>query len=828
MKKFLQIIGFAKEIFKSTKNQEGRGWIRFFSSLMTAFLFSLSVNAQDNFLTGRVWDISRNEPLVGAEVFAVGTSFKTLTDVEGFYQLKLGTEKKYKVAVFYQGYESKIIDWESGKEDHINFELNQFEKLLNEVTVSVDKEQTFGLSKLNSVEGTAIYEAKKNDVILMKEITANLATNNSRQIYAKVAGLNIWESDGAGIQLGVGARGLSPNRTSNFSTRQNGYEISADALGYPESYYSPPAEAVESIQVVRGASSLQYGTQFGGLLNFVLKKAPKDKLAEVTSRQTIGSFGLFNSFNSLGGTYKKLSYYTFVQHKRGNGWRPNSNFTQNTVFMDLHYHANDKLFFSMEYTYMDYLAQQPGGLTDMEFRNDPTISKRDRNWFKVNWNLFALTTVYKINDRTKVNNRSFGLIAGRDALGNLERIDRADDMAERNLIRDEFRNIGNETRLLHHYSFFNNQSVFVIGSRFYKGFTLKQQGFASSGKGPDFKYLNPEKLENSDYEFPSNNYAAFIENIFNVTDKFSVTPGVRFEYIQTKGRGYYMKSTKIMGGDGFSVDSTYKENEAITRARSFPFFGVGLSYKTSASKEFYSNLSQNYRAITFNDIRVVNPSMVVDENIQDENGYNFDFGVKGNLNQKLTYDISVFYLAYNNRIGRIIHEEKLFRTNIGDSRTIGLEAFVETDLLKCISSEAKDQHLNWFINTSLMEGKYIRSRETNYVGNHIEFVPAVNLKTGLLYQWKSFKSSLQFTYMGEQFSDATNTFFHPIAVMGIIPAYHVLDLSLSYTYHFMTFETGANNLTNNIYFTRRAEGYPGPGIIPSDPRNYYFTLQLKF
>ena len=90
---------------------------------------------------------------------------------------------------------------------------------------------------------------------------ANLASNNARQIYNQVSGLNIFQNDDAGLQLNIGGRGLDPNRTSNFNTRQNGYDISADVLSYPESYYSPPAEAAQ-IQVVRGAASLQYGTQF--------------------------------------------------------------------------------------------------------------------------------------------------------------------------------------------------------------------------------------------------------------------------------------------------------------------------------------------------------------------------------------------------------------------------------------------------------------------------------------------------------------------------------------------------------------------------------------
>ena len=64
------------------------------------------------------------------------------------------------------------------------------------------------------------------------------------------------------------------------------------------------------------------------------------------------------------------------------------------------------------------------------------------------------------------------------------------------------------------------------------------------------------------------------------------------------------------------------------------------------------------------------------------------------------------------------------------------------------------------------------------------------------------------------------------AVRGLIPAYDVLDVSFSYKYKFLKIETGVNNLLNSIYFTRRASGYPGPGIIPSLPINYYTTFQI--
>ena len=54
-----------------------------------------------------------------------------------------------------------------------------------------------------------------------------------------------------------------------------------------------------------------------------------------------------------------------------------------------------------------------------------------------------------------------------------------------------------------------------------------------------------------------------------------------------------------------------------------------------------------------------------------------------------------------------------------------------------------------------------------------------------------------------------------------------MDLTASYTYKQLTFSTSLNNLTNNMYFTRRATGYPGPGIIPAEGLRVTGTLSWQ-
>jgi len=96
--------------------------------------------------------------------------------------------------------------------------------------------------------------------------------------------------------------------------------------------------------------------------------------------------------------------------------------------------------------------------------------------------------------------------------------------------------------------------------------------------------------------------------------------------------------------------------------------------------------------------------------------------------------------------------------------------------------------------------------------------------------YKNFLGSFQYTYLGEQFTDASNAerdFNSASGIVGEIPSYGILDASFQYTYKQFTLETGVNNVLNNSYFTRRATGYPGPGILPSQPRTFYALLEFR-
>jgi Fe(3+) dicitrate transport protein len=193
----------------------------------------------------------------------------------------------------------------------------------------------------------------------------------------------------------------------------------------------------------------------------------------------------------------------------------------------VNYAVTEKTIIGVDVTQMGYLAQQPGGLTDEMFEENPRQTNRERNWFQVNWNLLALHFNHKFSSSSELNIRAFGLLANRYSVGfRPNRVATIDDNSERDLIKGDFENWGVEARYMKHYHLKKVQSVFLVGGRYYHGFNHSTQGLGSTGSNADFNYINTDEYITYDYRFPNRNTSAFVENILYVSDKLSFTPGL--------------------------------------------------------------------------------------------------------------------------------------------------------------------------------------------------------------------------------------------------------------------------------------------------------------
>ncbi|HQV85726.1 MAG TPA: TonB-dependent receptor [Chitinophagaceae bacterium] len=700
-------------------------------------------------------------------------------------------------------------------------------KYLADVTV-VGRNSKSDYQQMPEIVGTSIYAGKKNALIVLDNVQGNVVTNTMRQVLAKVPGIHVWESDPSGIQIGIAARGLSPNRSWEFNIRQNGYDIAADPFGYPEAYYNPQLQAVQRIEVVRGQGALQYGPQFGGLVNYILRNGSEiSKKFEFETQQTVGSNALINSYNAIGGKSGKWHYYSFFDHRNGDGWRQNSRYFTNAGYGTATYYFNPKLSLTAEVMFSHIRSQQPGGLTDLQIDLDAQQSFRSRNWFDIKWTTPALILNYQLNESTKWNTKLFVTIGNRSSVGFLQSITVKDSINSgtgeynnRTVQVDNYRNYGLESRIITDYKIGKLQNTLSGGIRLYTGTTHRMaDGNGTTGSSYDVSIIGNYPR---DINFDSKNAAAFAENIFRFSDKFYIIPGIRLEWLEGTASGR----------NGYTSGGVELLLQNINRSRSFVLAGIGTEYHITRTTEIYANISQAYRPIQFANLQAPPTTDVVENDLKDAKGFNADLGYRGKVKNYLQFDISGYYLHYNNRLGTVtVSGTPSYRliTNVGSSTSKGFEGYAEFNPWRAFTQNT-NADIIVFGSYSYTDARYSSDhKDAATKGKKVENAPQNIFRGGITAGYKTFLLTTQLSYVGEAFSDANNT-LAPTANgnNGLIPSYTVTDITATYKFSKgLNIKTGINNLTDARYFTRRAGGYPGPGALPADGRTFFVSIGAK-
>ncbi|MCW5909937.1 MAG: TonB-dependent receptor [Cyclobacteriaceae bacterium] len=690
--------------------------------------------------------------------------------------------------------------------------------------VEVRDKRLLDVNRLSESPGTNLWSGKKNEVINLGGTNANIAEKTGRQIFAKVPGVFVYDMDGSGNQMNISTRGLDPHRGWEFNIRRNGSITNSDIYGYPASHYSIPMEAVDRIELVRGTGSLQYGAQFGGMLNYVTKSPDSTRAFGLESITSVGSYGLVTSYIAASGTIGKFQYTTYYAKRVSEGYRKNSETEYDAQSVQLTYAPVENLKFTAELSRSNYIYHIPGALTDAQFAQDPRQSTRSRNYFNPEIYVPSFRADWDLGKRTKITWLTSAVLGYRNSV----MFDRPADVqdvidpvtnqyAARQVDIDNFNSYTSELRMLHSYTLRGLESKLIAGVQYFNNdLHRRQQGRGTTGTDFDLSLTDPVFGRNM--HLKSTNVALFVENKFQLTKAFSVTPGLRYESGQSRMTGiisYY---------DADDVPNTILHE--------FPLLGLNAQYSLKQGS-LYAGWSQAYRPVIFKDIVPASVYERADKNLKDAYGYNLEAGFRGN-SRSLHWDVGVFHVQYNNRLGaQAIRDEAdqfyLYRTNIGNSATTGAEIYTEY-----VAPLYKRVAISVFTSTAFFNGRYthayIRSGENNVdiSGNKLESVPGVITRNGVTLRSAFGSMSLLYSYVDETYADALNT-VTPSAngAVGLVPGYGLLDFNSTFFIKQVTVRVNVNNITNKSYFTKRPSFYPGPGIWPSDGRSLVVSVGFK-
>ncbi len=670
----------------------------------------------------------------------------------------------------------------------------------------------------------SVKQGQKLDIIRLKNIPFNVGTNNTRQVFAKVAGMHIVESDGSNIQMSLASRGLSFNRSWEFNMQQNGLEIAADPIGYPEAYFTTPAEALEKVTVSRGSDGIQYGTQFGGAINFITERATLKKF-EFKNNSTLMSFNGISQYNKISGTLDKFTYNIIHQFRKSETFRDNNAYHNNYTYANFQYKFNEHLTTSIELTHNDFLCQQPGGLTDSLLSVDPSASLRNRNWMNIKWFLPSLNILYSINSNNQIQFKYYNSIGQRNSIGFLKAINLKDDNSNRQIDIDNYTNYTAELMMTNQFKTAAINHHLQTKLKMYNGNTLR----LANGKGDKLETFNLNLLEDfaRKYDLHAQQYALSIQDEIQF-NKITIKPSVRLDYINASIEG----------------TNAGKAQAKIDKDRILVNGGINFDYKIDAHQHIYSNISSNYRPVLFSDIIPPSTTDSIDPNLKDIKGFTSELGYQYN-HHLFNIECTIFAIDYANRSGNMLilnnlNQSRVLRTNIGNSLHLGLELVTEIKLFSALKIQDKLGELKISNSFAYTNASYYNTSAystsnnkdittTDLSGNKVENAPNIINRVQLNYSYKKIEIGFNHNFVGETFTDAANTAVsNASSQIGLLPAYQIIDLALKlHINKSISFNGGCNNLLNAFYATRRAGGYPGPGIMPGETRNFYFGISFK-
>jgi len=263
--------------------------------------------AEMGFVNGKVADKKSKSPLPGITITVEGKDAIGFTDDKGNYSLTL-PEGTYTIRAELLGYktaEAKKVVVEAGETNNVNFALEEFEAIKGEEVVVTGERTGVPLSKTTaSVSVVSSQQAK------------DLASSgNASDMLAYTPGVQM-EGGGSGASKTIKIRGatIAPPKvtTAGILMLVDGVPMNDPISGYA-SLYMIPSENIERIEVLKGASSAQYGGQAAaGVINIITKKGKKEPRTSFDM-----SFGTYQSRANAEDEYTQN--YSF-SHSWGNDW----------------------------------------------------------------------------------------------------------------------------------------------------------------------------------------------------------------------------------------------------------------------------------------------------------------------------------------------------------------------------------------------------------------------------------------------------------------------------------------------------------------------------
>lgn len=617
----------------------------------------------------------------------------------------------------------------------------------------------------------------------------------------KVPGIHVRDEEGFGLRPNIGIRGLNPTRSTKVTLLEDGIPLAYAPYGDNASYFHPPIERYDQIEILKGADQVRFGPQtIGGVVNYITPTPPEKFGGHI---QAIGgNRDYFNGKVQLGG---KGLLFDFT-NKQGDGARDNLHSVIRDYNLKYVLGLTDNQALTLRANYYTEDSQLTySGLTLAEFRN-----------FGARYNPFS---------HDKFNSGRVGVSATHDLIINddlmlttnlyFSRFDRdwwrsastttdaqcgaAFVAARNNGQAIDVDTCGNQGRLREYYAWgveprlkYNHNLLGVHSNLDF--------GFRAHYETQDRRQINNNQFNPSQNGLVESNtretqaYSWFLTNRFNL-GQFTATPGIRYEYID------YERKNRLNGVSGSDNLDAWLPS-------------LGLTWNPSEIVTVFAGAHRGFAPPRTEDVI---GSTGTSTDVGAEKSVNWEVGTRAKPWEGVDVQTTFFRNDFQRQIavGSIAGGS----TPLAQGETLyqGIEFASKVDTILGVYLRTA---YTW-LPTAKQEKPFTRVDNGATVtgsasGNRLPYAPEHLITAAVGYAKQGFDAQIEAVHVSKQFADFGET--HASSVngqAGIIDAYTIFNLAINYHYQPMktTLFFMIKNLTDDVYITDRTRG-----IMPGMPR----------
>jgi Fe(3+) dicitrate transport protein len=638
----------------------------------------------------------------------------------------------------------------------------------------------------------------------------------------KATGLNVRDEEGFALRPNIGIRGLNPTRSSKVLLLEDGVFVTYAPYGDNASYYHPPVERFESIEVVKGSGQIAYGpVTVGGVVNYLTPAPPLHPAANL--RLAGGNRGYLNANASGGGTWGRMAVLGGYMRKQGDGARDHIHSEVDDAHLKAVFTLDERQTLTLKGTYYGEDSQVAySGLRLSEWEADPRQNPFINDAFS-SWRVgSSLKHTVLLGSQSLLTTHVYGSRFSRDWWRQSSNSgQRPNDSADprcgsmANLLTTcgnegrlrDYSHFGIEPRLRFGLTLFGARSEAEVGVRAH---FEDQERIQRNGDAPTARTGTVVEDNNRH----NRAYSAFVQDRL-LLGRFTLSAGVRLEAVS-------YERTNRLGNGGTGASGATDLTQWVP--------GVGLTYAPSERLNVFTGVHRGFAPPRTEDI-IGQAGGVVD--LAAEKSWNYELGLRSLPVQGVRLEATLFRSDYENQIvpASLAGGVGATLTNGGATLHQGLELSARVDTATLLGSDH-----NVFLRAGLtalptarFEGVRLSSvggfTTLSVSGNRLPYSPETLLTAAVGYAHaKGLRAQLEAVYVGEQFGDDLNSVASSAdGQRGLLPAFTIWNATLSYDLRKVTLFATAKNLFDELYLADRSRG-----MIPGPPRLVQAGIATRF